>query len=155
HRHAQNLCQEEDQAKEDQTRGQAPTCHGLIPIPRPRPAAVGRDCRFRPMVLYQLIIPAVRHITRIPARLTTSWKTIAESYSDRAKCPRAESRMPRQKISSDCWPQRMSGFAAAERRNLASGDTKAATTMTMAKKGNSRIGDRLVLLTGHNCLRKR
>ena len=34
---------------------------------------------------------------------------IGESYSERTKCPSADRRMPRQKISSDCWPHRITG----------------------------------------------
>src|SRR6516225_11930026 len=62
--------------------------------------------------------------------------------------------MPRQKISNDCWPQRINGFAAGERKNIASSGTKALTTTTMAKKGTSRIGDKLLLLTGQSSFRR-
>ena len=66
------------------------------------------------MVLYQSIMMAVRHIAKMPTRLTESWTAIPESYSESTKCPSADSKMPRQKISSDCWPQSTSGLAAGE-----------------------------------------
>ena len=47
-----------------------------------------------------------------------------------------------------------SGFAAGARRKPAFGDTRAAINTTAAKNGTSRMGDKLLLLTGHNSLRK-
>src|SRR5215469_7071195 len=106
------------------------------------------------MVLYQSSILAVRHITKMPARLTRSWVSIAESYSDRTKCPSADKRMPRQKISSDCWPHSTSGLANRDRKAGASAGTTAATSATAAKNGIIRIGDKLFLFTGHNSFSK-
>src|SRR5262249_3759654 len=75
---------------------------------------------------------------------------IAELYSERTKWPSADNRMPRQKISSDCWPHRTSGLAGAERKKRASGETTAATTTTIAKNETSRIEDNVLLSSGQS-----
>src|SRR6516165_10547838 len=58
------------------------------------------------------------------------------------------------KISRDYCPHRITGFAAGERRKADPGRTRAAITITVEKKGRSRIGDRLLLLTGHSSFKR-
>src|SRR6516162_7940814 len=153
HHGRQSACQK--QSRLHQPAGAAMPYHGPTRLPRSGPAAAVWGIGTRPMVLYQSIILAVRHIPTTPARLTASWMTMAEVNSESRKCPSAESRIPRQKISSDCWPQRTSGLAAAPRRIAASDGSKAATTTTTAQNGISRIGDKLFLLTGHRSFSRR
>ena len=51
------------------------------------------------------------------------------------KCPSADNRMPRQKISSDCRPHSTSGRAAALRKKAAPAAPRRATSTTSAKNG--------------------
>src|ERR1700756_1167844 len=95
------------------------------------------------------------HKAKTPAALTASWVSILERYSDNMKCPSADSKIPRQNTSSDCCPQRITGFAADHRKKPAFGDMIAATRTTVAKNGTSRMGDKLFLLTGHNSFRRK
>src|SRR6266567_9085538 len=78
---------------------------------------------------------------------------MAELYSERMKCPSADRRIERQKISSDCCPHSTSGRAAALPRKRAWRGTRVATSSTNAKNGTRRSGDRLFLFTGHSSLR--
>src|SRR3954447_4082720 len=68
------------------------------------------------------------------------------------KCPSADNRMPRQKISNDCWPHSTNGRAAALLKKRALRGTQTETSTTRARNGTRRNGDRLFLLTGHNSL---
>src|SRR5437764_14433616 len=75
-------------------------------------AAAGCNIGMRSIALYQSIILAVRHIVAMPTTLTASCIAIAESYSTRIKCPSADKRMLRQKISNDFWQHNTRGRAA-------------------------------------------
>src|SRR6266568_3928183 len=70
---------------------------------------------------------------------------MAELYSERMKCPSADRRIERQKISSDCCPHSTSGRAAALSRKRAWRGTRVATSSTSARKVTRRSGDKLKL----------
>src|ERR1700730_4094909 len=77
----------------------------------------------RSMFLYHVISAATVTIRAMPARLTAICITIRLETSVKMKWAEKHSSSPRQKISSECSPHRISGRAQFECRNFASNGT--------------------------------
>src|SRR5205807_7175079 len=99
--------------------GTAQAGHWAASSSRRRPARAGGSIGIRSIALYQSISRAVRHITAIPTAFTSSCIASPELYSERTKWPSAESRMLRQKISSDWRPHASTGRVAGQDRKPA------------------------------------
>ena len=61
------------------------------------------------MTLYHDIRFAVPTMINMPARLMPTWISGPPEYSLMMNCPAKARNTPRQKISSECWPQTMAG----------------------------------------------
>ena len=61
------------------------------------------------MTLYHDIRLAVAIMIRMPNRLMAVWISGPPDHSLMTNCPAKAKNTPRQKISSECWPQRMAG----------------------------------------------
>src|SRR5262249_18080912 len=89
------------------------TCVGSHPPPPARsafpPVLFAFDAFLSAEVLYHEINHAMADIMTIPAMLTMKCMTAPPEISASTKCPANARNTPRQKISSECWPQRMSG----------------------------------------------
>src|SRR5579871_31700 len=98
--------------------------------------------------LYHAINAAAVTITAMPTKLTKICIAIRLETSVSTKWAEKERKTPRQKISSECWPHKISGRAQFERRNFASKGTKRMTRIAMARKWKSRQPESPVLSSG-------
>ena len=86
---------------------------------------------------------------RIPQRLTNACIAAPPPTSARMKCPPNARNTPRQKISSECWPHRITGFSQRDFRPGQSRGRKRTVMAASARKCAKRSTSRSVLSIGY------
>src|SRR5262245_61819798 len=99
-------------------------------------------------LLYHPSRPATATMTTIPTPLATNWTQTALDTSTIAKCAAKDRNTPRQKISSECWPQTMDGQAHHDFSNGQSRGTNRTVSTASARKCAKRRTSRLTLSIG-------
>src|SRR6516164_3826660 len=99
-------------------------------------------------LLYHPSRPATATMTTMPTPLATNWIQTALDTSTIAKCAAKDRNTPRQKISSECWPQTIGGQAHHDFSNGQSRGTKRTVSTASARKCAKRRTSRLTLSIG-------
>ena len=101
------------------------------------------------MFLYHDIRSAVATIITMPIRLMPICTSGPPDHSLMMNCPANAKNTPRQKISSECWPQRMAGCSNGNFKAGQSRGTNRTVTAASARKCAKRSTSRLVLSIGY------
>src|SRR4051812_24527928 len=110
---------------------------GRVPLSRPS------------IVLYHEISEATPIMARIPNPLINICIPTDREISDVTKCPRNERKIPKQKISSECWPHRIIGRSKRDLSPGQSGGMKRMVMTASAMKCTKRKTSMLVLSIGY------
>src|SRR6202140_240462 len=115
----------------------------LPPVPLVRDPLLSAEC------LYHENSHAAADIIRIPETLITKCNPAPPDISASRKCPPNARNTPRQKISSECWPHRISGRSQGDVSPGQSFGRKRTVTAASARKCANLSTSRSVLLMGY------
>src|SRR4029078_4596190 len=105
--------------------------------------------------LYHENSHAAEDMIRIPEILITKCNPAPPESSTSRKCPANARNTPRQKISSECWPQRINGRIQGDLSGGQFFGMKRTVTAASARKCAKRSTSRSVLLMGYiHCSRR-
>src|ERR1700686_3197155 len=120
-----------------------PAISALPPVPLVRDPLLSAEC------LYHENSHAAADIIRIPETLITKCNPAPPDISASRKCPPNARNTPRQKISSECWPHRISGRSQGDVSPGQSFGRKRTVTAASARKCANLSTSRSVLLMGY------
>src|ERR1700676_3215891 len=120
-----------------------PAISALPMVPLVRGALLSAEC------LYHEITQATAHMIRIPEILTTKCSAAPPLISASTKCPANARNTPRQKISSECCPHRISGRNQGDFNPDQSFGRKRTVMAASARKCANLSTSRSVLLIGY------
>src|SRR5206468_11446830 len=113
------------------------------------PVLFVRDAPLSATSLYHEITHAMAHMMRIPEILIMKCSPAPPEISASRKCPANARNTPRQKISSECWPHRISGRNQGDFNPDQSFGRKRTVMAASARKCAKRSTSRSVLLIGY------